>query len=190
MITPRLLPLLFLLVAAQAAARDDAFVPDAAPAPPASIRETAPSWDEGPVILPPWPAEADLIRFPVDGPDRGFHFAIDGRNLAIGDDGVVRYTLVAESASGVRNVSFEGIRCTPRGQHRIYAYGSGGRFHPVAGSDWQPISATGPDGYRYDLWRTYLCVFRQFVPRSRSAMLSALQRGRVHPMEGTGFLPD
>lgn len=190
MITPRLLPLVLFLLAAQADARDDAFVPDSGPEVPASVREIDDPWVEQVVKVPPWPADADLIAFPVDGPDRGFRFAIDGRNLAIGDDGVVRYTLVAESASGARNVSFEGIRCTPRGQHRIYAYGSGGRFHTIADSDWQPISASDSDPYRYDLWRTYLCVFRQFVPRSRSDMLSALQRGRVHRLDGTGFLPD
>ncbi|MBK1700582.1 CNP1-like family protein [Thiococcus pfennigii] len=172
-----------------AAFRDDAFVPDQTAPTPSSVREGE-HWSEGGTTLPPWPQDADLIFFPVDGPKGLFRYAIDGRNLAIGEDEVVRYTLVAESASGARNVSFEGIRCTPNGQYRLYAYGTAGRFTPVAETDWLAIAKNDPDGYRDDLWRTYLCVPLKFVPRTRPEILRALERGRVSRLEGTGFMAD
>jgi hypothetical protein len=172
-----------------AAFRDDAFVPDQTAPTPSSVREGE-HWSEGGTTLPPWPQDADLIFFPVDGPKGLFRYAIDGRNLAIGEDEVVRYTLVAESASGARNVSFEGIRCTANGHYRLYAYGAAGRFTPVAETDWLAIAKNDPDGYRDDLWRTYLCVPLKFVPRTRSEILRALERGRVSRLEGTGFMAD
>ena len=183
------LVLVMLATPLPAAFRDDAFVPDQGPPTPSSVKEGEP-WSEGPTTLPPWPKHGDLIYFPVDGPAEPFRYAIDGRNLVVGDDGVVRYTLIAESASGARNIAVEGIRCTPHGQYRIYAYGAAGRFTPVAEAEWQRIGRDGSEGYRDDLWRTYLCVPLKFAPRPRADILRALKRGRVSRLEGTGFMAD
>ncbi len=180
---------LLTLVTCVVGARDDAFVPDPEPPVPASVQEGEP-WSEGAVRLPAWPRDADLVYFPVDGNEGGFRYAIDGRALEIGRDQVVRYTLVAESASGARNLSFEGIRCTPKGHYRVYAYGTSGRFAPVPETDWQPIAQDGTERYRYDLWRSYLCVHLKFAPRGRQDILRILRRGRVANREGTGFMSD
>lgn len=185
---PLLLALL-LIVATPLHAADEPLMPGSEPPVPDSVRAGEP-WSEGSTELPPWPADADLIPFQIDGTGGLFRYAIDGRNLVVGDDEVVRYTLIAESASGARNVSFEGIRCTPQGHYRIYAYGAAGRFSAVTGSEWLPVEKDGGSTYRDDLWRTYFCVPLKFAPRPRADILRALRRGRVSHLEGTGFMTD
>lgn len=78
-------------------------------------------WEEIAVQMPPPPKQENLIAFYV-GPTTTQKFAIDTKSLAIGSDGVIRYTLVATSAAGARNVSYEGIRCATF-EHKLYAFG-------------------------------------------------------------------
>lgn len=172
-----------------ARAQENQFVIDATQGPPRSVRDPE-MWQEQRADLPPWPNEADLMPVRLDSPNETFQFFIDTRSLNTGADGVVRYTLVAESPSGVRNLSFEGLRCTPRGQYRIYAFGHQGQFEPAGlGEDWRPIDRTGSDAVREELWRHYLCVARKFTPRPREAQIRALARGRVGEHENSGFMP-
>ncbi|MFY9973574.1 MAG: CNP1-like family protein [Chromatiaceae bacterium] len=169
--------------------RDDAFVPDPEPPAPRSLQET-PEWTEGRVDLPPWPRDEDLIEFQPDMPGGRFRFYIDGRSLSVDTrDGVVRYALVAESPSGVRNVSFEGIRCTLRGAYRVYAYGTGDGFSPIGPSDWSPIPNYGTEAFRRDLWRHSFCVPREPRPRTKQEILRTL-RGSGKSHSSTGFQAD
>jgi len=69
------------------------------------------NWKEADVRLPPYPKDADLIEFQVSS-GVTFRFFIDAASLSVTDDGVVRYTLVARSPSGIANVSFARIPCT------------------------------------------------------------------------------
>ena len=57
--------------------------------------------------LPPPPRRGSLLEFPVSGSP--VRFFVDGSSLEPGQDGVVRYVLVARTAGGVDNVSFEEI---------------------------------------------------------------------------------
>ncbi len=171
-------------------AQDNLFVNDAAPDTPASVRDAEP-WREQQFALPPWPREENLIPVRLDSAGGPFSYFIDALSLNTGTDAVVRYTLVAQSASGVRNLSFEGVRCTPRGQFRVYAYGQQGRFEPVAQTDdWRSIDRTGSDPIREELWRHYLCIPRKFAPRPREAQLRTLRSGRVGKHENSGFRTD
>ena len=54
----------------------------------------------------------ELIEFSVPG-TRDFRFFVDASTLSVDNEGIVRYVLVARSASGTENVSFEGMRCAP-----------------------------------------------------------------------------
>jgi hypothetical protein len=119
-----------------------------------------------------------------------FRFYIDGRTLSVDTrDGVVRYTLVAESTSGARNVSFEGIRCTLKGAYRIYGYGTGDGFSPIGPSDWATIPAHGTEAFRRDLWRHNFCVPRETRPRTKQEILRALG-GSGGSRSSTGFQAD
>lgn len=155
---------------------------------PKSIKPGA-KWKEGDVSLPAWPKDVDLIGVSLDRPDAPFAYYIDRASLATGRDGVVRYTIVAEAGGGVRNITFEGIRCTPSGAYRIYAFGHGGAFKPATGGDdWQPIGLTAGNAARNELWRHYLCVPRLFKPRPKRDQLRMLRSGRVPEIENSGFL--
>lgn len=186
---PSLLSLSLLL--ALGAARADPqghFAPDPEPPVPSSVESGTP-WQEIEVGLPPWPKDGDLIEMELDGPPTTFRYFIDGANLRIGADGVVRYTLVAQAPSGTRNLSVEGLRCTPRGAYRVYAYGVGGRFDALAGSDWRPIGDQASEGFREALWRFHLCVPRAFEPRPLKDMIRSLG-GRIPERQNMGFQAD
>jgi len=114
------------------------------------------AWEEGQVTVPPWPEKQDLLEVKVDRADFPFRVFIDQQSLDVGDDGVVRYSLVIISTSGAKNTFFEGILCNKR-EYRRYAYGSADRWHRLAESGWQRIKRVGSDGYRYALYRHYLC---------------------------------
>lgn len=116
-----------------------------------------PEWREQGLVIPPWPRDADLIGIDIERPDFPYRVFVDGASLSVGkDDGVVRFTAVLRSRSGVDNVSFEGIRCT-RHQYRRYAYGSGGKFHEIPHSAWKWLSHSRQDIYRNVLADRYLC---------------------------------
>jgi hypothetical protein len=176
-----------LLLQPALAAKERAFIDEPEAPVPSSVQERE-LWKERPGDMPPWPEEGDLVEFTLDQPSP-FRYYIDRRSLDVGSDGVVRFTLVAASASGARNVSFEGLRCTPRGAYKVYAYGIGGQFKPVPGEDWQDIH-TLPGGELYrELHGHFLCVPRAFTPRPKKDMVRALE-GHISPRQNSGFLTD
>lgn len=156
------------------------------PAPPADMEERETTWQEGDWDLPPWPKEQDLVAFGVDDPGSRLRQYIDAESLRIGADGAVRYTLVVESESGVRNLSFEGMRCTPRGLVRIYAFGYDGRFQPTS-SEWTSLRDRPDNKIHRDLHRFYLCRTPQYAPRRKQEILRAMKTGHP-PASDTGFL--
>ncbi|GAB0150251.1 hypothetical protein McPS_29910 [Marichromatium sp. PS1] len=186
----RLLPLLLplALLRPTPTLADNAFVTDPEAPTPSSVREGV-RWQERATPPPPWPEESDLIELELDRPHAGFRYFIDGRHLQIGDDGVVRYTLVAQGPSGARNLSFEGLRCTPRGTYKTYAYGAAGRFVLLDEPQWQPLGERDHERFRKALWRHHFCVPRGFAPRPRKDMIRSLQ-GRIAPLQNSGFLTD
>lgn len=116
-----------------------------------------PPWQEQTVKLPSYPADVDLLPFPVDQPALSQTFNIDSHSLSVGADGVVRYSVVIVSSSGAHNVLFEGLRCATR-EFRTYAYGEAAQsFHPAQSDKWQPVSQHGWGGFRAVLLRDYLC---------------------------------
>lgn len=155
---------------------------------PKSIKPGA-KWTEGSIKLPAWPKDSDLIEISLDRTDDRFNYYIDRKSLDTGRDDVVRYTIVAEASSGARNVTFEGIRCTPGGAYRIYAFGHDGTFKLATGADdWQQIATSSDNPAREELWRHYLCVPRLFKPRPKRDQLRMLRSGRVPENDNSGFL--
>jgi len=122
----------------------------------------------------------------VDDPAPRLRHYIDGRHISVGADEVVRYTLVLESRSGVRNLSFEGLRCTPNGAFKVYAYGNQGRFERTEG-DCLPIQGRRHDKLHRDLRGYILCRPLEFEPRSIRGMRRVM-RTRAPDAAGAGFL--
>ncbi|MGD8207492.1 MAG: CNP1-like family protein [Thiohalocapsa sp.] len=178
-----------LMTQSQASLAETPFVSDAEPDVPRSVGEGR-KWQEGPVRLPSWPKDRNLVEVKLDGPSEGLRYFVDTQSLVTAADGVVRYTLVTESGTGARNLSFEGLRCTPKGRYKVYAYGAGGGFTPTrAAEDWRVISDRAGERVHFELWRHYLCDARQLRPRSRKDQIRMLRSGRVPQVEDSAFTP-
>lgn len=97
-------------------------------------------WQERPVtVFPAVPGPDQVIRFFVSATATQV-FGIDPKSLSISDDGVVHYTLISQSASGVKNISHEGIRCASF-EMKTYAYGrADGTWSVARRDDWLPIA--------------------------------------------------
>lgn len=111
----------------------------AATAASAVLAQTAPSdpdWREAEAPPPPALQTGKLI--PLDMPGSSLRFGVDPDSVSIGSDGLVRYVVVASSASGAVNAIYEGIRCD-NAHYRVYA-----RHTPAGGwlradTDWRPM---------------------------------------------------
>jgi hypothetical protein len=98
---------------------------------------------------------------------------------------VIRYTLVVRSASGVDNVSFEGINCKSD-EYRIFALGQAdGTWGGRAGA-WRPIRESRQPQHR-SLHRDYFCP--QSVPIADAGEGQRALREGGHPFR-KGFSGD
>jgi len=145
-------------------------------------REEVPGerWVEGDAVLPLYPLEKNLIKVQLSGPAT-FTFLVDKDSISVGDDAVVRYTVVARSQTGTNNVIFEGLRCEAA-LIKPYAFGTVDQtWSPASGEDWRPIRKKQNNDYRYDLYRYYFCQYGYPQPDSRRA-IDALNNGIPHPV--------
>lgn len=133
-------------------------------------------WKEGGVKLPAYPKAEGLIEFFVSGAT-SFRFFIDPESVAPGADGVLRYTLIARSPSGVSNVSYEGIRCSTN-SFRVYALGNDGRWSAIE-SEWRDIEPRSVQRWHLELRSQYFCPGRMVIQTAAEAV-DALRRGG-HP---------
>jgi hypothetical protein len=137
-----------------------------------------PKWAESPVVLPSPPKDSDLLRFDVSRASRNV-FYVDAASLSVGDDGVVRFTLVIESPSGVKNISYEGMRCSSA-ERRVYAFGEvGGGWSLARQQAWQVIRGNSLNRHYAALYSEYFCIPGREV-RSASDALTVLRRGGVN----------
>jgi hypothetical protein len=113
-------------------------------------------WKEIEARMPAYPRPENLLPFEGGGasPHR---FFIDAQSVSIGEDGVVRYTLVIRTAGGATNVSFEGMRCEER-QVKYYATGrASGTWERARSSQWRRIEAREVNRHHNVLYQDYLC---------------------------------
>lgn len=114
------------------------------------------SWQEIALQLPAAPLAENLLSFYVS-PLASQTFAIDAKSLSVGLDGVVRYTMVAKSKSGIQNVSYEGIRCASL-EMRLYAFGQkDGAWSRARGNAWRAIAGFGANRQHAALALEYFC---------------------------------
>ena len=134
--------------------------------------------DGGPLPAPPtFPRQENLVEFSV-GAARDFRFFIDRTSLSVGDDRVVRYVLVARTADGVDNVSFEAMRCATS-EYRVYALGRPDGSWAGRAREWRPIAARNVQHWHVALRREYFCP--QNLPiQSADEGVRALEQGG-HP---------
>lgn len=113
-------------------------------------------WVELAAQLPPPPKAENLIEFNVSSATRNRHF-IDSAAISVGEDKVVRYTVVVDAAGGARNVSFEGMRCAT-GERRLYAYGQpDGTWSKARNANWEDIKMRSLLSYHKALYEGHFC---------------------------------
>ncbi len=128
-------------------------------------------------MLPAYPRPENLLPFFVSAATN-FEFFIDGASLSVGEDGVVRYVLVARSAQGAESISFEGIRCSTS-QVRLYATGTGGGGWVRSAGPWRDIATRFVQRWHNALRDEYFCPLGNPI-HSAAEGVAALKRG-VHP---------
>lgn len=113
-------------------------------------------WKEIEASLPLYPRPENLIQFEAGAASR-HRFFIDAASLTVGEDGVVRYTLVVKAAGGASNVSFEGIRCETREQ-KYYALGRvDGTWARVREPQWRRIENREVNRQHHALHADFFC---------------------------------
>jgi hypothetical protein len=94
----------------------------------AQVATDDPDWREA--EAPPPPALRTEGLVPVEVGSTGLRFGVDPASVSVGKDRIVRYVIVATSASGAVNAIYEGIRCD-RDEYRVYARHSGQGWRSV-----------------------------------------------------------
>jgi hypothetical protein len=153
--------------------------PSALPSAPEASPEEKMTASKAGLTLPAWPVDANLIPFEVSR-RASFKYFVDGQSLSVAGGDIVRFTLVAKSATGAQNVSYEGFRCTTD-ERATYAYGRTDRtWREVSDPQWMPV--TSKDEARSVLMAYHLCPGRRAVKNAAEAA-NAVRFG--HP-EATG----
>lgn len=84
-------------------------------------------------------------------------FFVDLESIALGHDGVMRYTLVVQASGGATNLSYEGMRCQTR-ERRPYAFGrSDGTWSKARSNEWSRIIDGGANRHYAALFTDHFC---------------------------------
>lgn len=132
-------------------------------------------WVELEAQLPPAPKAENLLPFYVSAATDN-RFYVDASSVSRGEDGVVRYTLVVQSASGARNVSYEGIRCNSA-EIKRYAFGrADGSWGKARQTRWEPVRYKDINRHHHMLYDDFFCPRGIAVATTQEAV-EALRRG-------------
>ena len=108
------------------------------------------------VKLPAPPKAENLLPFEA-GTANSNRFFIDAPSILVGDDGIVRYTLVIKSAAGAENVSYEGMHCD-NVEQKYYAFGRrDGSWSNAQNSTWKRIQYKEINRQHGVLYSDYFC---------------------------------
>ncbi len=121
-------------------------------------QDELPAWVESETPLPTVLRTTGLI--PVTMPGSSLRFGIDPQSVSVGKDDVIRYVVVATSASGAVNAMQEGVRCMTREVKTYARYSASGGWRAAEGAAWTNMS-TGTAATRHSaiIARSGLCGF-------------------------------
>lgn len=129
-------------------------------------------------VTPPSTFSSDKLQ-PFDvSQNAALSYGIDPQTLNVGEDGVVRYVLVARSSSGALNVLYQGIRCQTA---EVKTYGrwnnNASNWNASAKEEWQPLSFAGFTRPAMMLARAGICDGRT-INGNPQKILHTLKHGR------------
>ncbi len=153
-------------------------------------------WAELQAQLPAYPKAENLLPFDAGPASNNLHY-IDAPSIVVGEDDIVRYTLVIKSPEGAMNISYEGMRCATDGvrenvraellilkfqitEKRLYAIGRDDKTWARArGSKWEELENKSQYYAQRALSRYFFCP-ANVVVRNEKEAIQALKRGS-HP---------
>jgi hypothetical protein len=123
----------------------------------AQVFSEAIDWKESEVPPPPAFNVNKLIAFDVPS-SLSLTYGIDPSTVTISkSDGLVRYVVVATSASGARNVIYEALRCST-GEFKTYArYSPSGKWNPVTNPEWRSVFDNMPSKHPLHIAKAGAC---------------------------------
>lgn len=132
-------------------------------------------WVEQLAQLPAYPDAKNLLAFDA-GSVTSNQYLVDTTSIKIGEDGVIRFSLVIKSSTGVLNVSYEGIRCATS-ERKLYALGRDDKtwIQPRT-SEWQQLDFVRQFYAQRELARNIFCPYRQTASSTEDA-IQALKAG-------------
>ncbi len=136
------------------------------------------TWAELQTQLPEYPSQNNLLPFDTGPSSNDQHF-VDATSIQVGEDGVMRYSLVIKSPSGAMNVTFEGMRCSTN-ERKLYALGrNDGEWAHSHNADWQRLDNVRQLDAQRELAKYYFCPLKSIV-KTRKEAINALKSG-IHP---------
>lgn len=139
-------------------------------------------WQEIAVQLPAAPRPENLAQFYVS-PTATQSFAIDTQSLTVGADGVIRFTLVATSDAGARNVSYEGIRCVSY-ERKAYAFGQpDGSWSRSRRDQWERIAGYSNNRQHAALAKDYFCLGKTVAGKAEDMVNRIRSKKTLAPQE-------
>lgn len=140
----------------------------------AQLTLDAVDWKESEVPPPPAFDIGKLVTFEVSVTS-ALVYGVDPASVRISQaDGVVRYVMVASSASGAQNVMYEGIRCAT-GELKTYArYAPEGGWKAVSQPEWRSLFSNMPSKHALQFARAGGCD-NASVPPSVAVLVSRLK---------------
>lgn len=136
-------------------------------------------WVEVQAELPAYPKPENLLQFDAGPVSTNSHY-IDSPSISVGEDGVVRFTLVIKSSAGATNVSYEGIRCQTA-EKRIYAYGrTNNTWMQARLSKWVELENIAQNYPQRALYRYFFCPLGIHTVKDADEAIQALKAG-IHP---------
>jgi hypothetical protein len=122
----------------------------------AQLAPVDPDWREA--EAPPPPAFRADGLVPLDIPRSSLRFGVDPASVSLGNDGIVRYVVVASSPSGAVNALYEGLRCNTA-EVKVYArYNPGSGWTIAKDSTWVTLHDGRTASHSLVIARTGACV--------------------------------
>lgn len=128
-------------------------------------------------VVPPAPPVDDLHLIRVDMPaNASLRFAVDPVTLTIAQDGEIRYVMVASSTTAVRNVMYEGLRCSSSEVTTYARQNSAGQWAPISEPQWRPLQGgSAATAHAMALARQGACSGRTVGATSVAALIKRLK---------------
>lgn len=142
---------------------------------PSSFEE--PTWTES-AVVPPANFNTEVLQPFEVMKNSALTYGIDPDSLIVGEDGVVRFVMVARSASGALNVLYQGIRCATAETKTYARLSDKGNWNTSPDVKWESLSFKGPTRPSMMLARQGVCEGRTITGNPQK-ILATLKTGRT-----------